>query len=34
MASYIDMYIRNKKGIEMRMEITIGLYGKGNEIIF
>ncbi len=34
MASYIDMYIRNKKGIKMSMEITIGLYDKGNEIIF
>jgi hypothetical protein len=33
MANYIDMYTRNRKGIEIRMEITIGLYGEGNEII-
>jgi hypothetical protein len=33
MANYIDMYIRNKKGIKMRMETIIGFYGKGNEII-
>jgi hypothetical protein len=32
-ASYIDMYTRSKKGIKTRMETTIGLYGKGNEII-
>jgi hypothetical protein len=31
--SYIGMYTRSKKGIKMRMETTIGLYGKGNEII-
>jgi hypothetical protein len=34
MMSYIGMYIENKKIIKMRMETTIGLYGKGNEIIF
>jgi hypothetical protein len=34
MASYTNMYTRSKKGIKMRMETTIGLYGKGNEIIF
>jgi hypothetical protein len=33
MASHIGMYIRSKKGIKMRMETTVGLYGKGNEII-
>jgi hypothetical protein len=33
MASYNDMYIRIKKGIKMRMETTIGHYGKGNEIM-
>jgi hypothetical protein len=31
--SYIGMYTRSKKGIKIRMETTIGLYGKGNEII-
>ncbi len=34
MASYTSMYIRSKKGIKMRMETTIGLYGKENEIIY
>jgi len=34
MAKYISKYIRSKKGIKMRMETTIGHYGKGNEIIF
>jgi hypothetical protein len=33
MANYIDMYTRSQKGIKMRMETIIGLYGKGNEII-
>ncbi len=33
MASYIGMYIRSKKGIKVRMETTMGLYGKGYEII-
>jgi hypothetical protein len=33
MVRYIGMYTRNKKGIETRMETTIGHYGKGNEII-
>jgi len=28
------MYTRSKKGIKVKMETTIGLYGKGNEIIF
>jgi len=27
------MYIRGQKGIKTKMEITIGFYGKGNEII-
>jgi hypothetical protein len=31
--SYIGMYTRSKKGMKMRMETTIGLYGKGNKII-
>ncbi len=31
--SYIDMYTRSKNGIKTRMETTIGLYGKGIEII-
>jgi hypothetical protein len=34
MASYTSMYVRSKKGIKMKMETTIGLYGKGNEINF
>jgi hypothetical protein len=29
----LNMYIRSKKKIKMRMETTVGLYGKGNEII-
>jgi hypothetical protein len=33
MASYIGMYTKSQKGIKTRMEIIIGLYGKGNEII-
>jgi hypothetical protein len=33
MTSYISMYTRSKKGVKMKMETTIGLYGKGNEII-
>ncbi len=32
--SYIGMYTRSKKGIKTRIETTIDLYGKGNEIIF
>jgi hypothetical protein len=32
MVSY-TMYIRSLKGIKMKMETIIGLYGKGNEII-
>jgi len=32
--NYIDMYSRSKKCIKMKMETTIDLYGKGNEIIF
>ncbi len=32
MASYIGMYTRSQKGIKMRMETTISLYGNGNEI--
>jgi hypothetical protein len=34
MASYANMYTRSKKGIKMKIETTIGLYGKGNEIIY
>jgi len=33
MANYTDMYTRSKKGIKVRMETTMGLYGKGYEII-
>jgi hypothetical protein len=33
MESYIKMYTRSKKGIKIKMETTIGLCGKGNEII-
>jgi hypothetical protein len=33
MTSYISMYTNSKKGINMGMETTVGLYGKGNEII-
>jgi len=29
MASYIDMYTSSKKGIKMKMETTMGLYGRG-----
>jgi hypothetical protein len=32
MASYTSMYT-SKKRIKIRMETTIGLYGKGNGII-
>jgi hypothetical protein len=32
MASYTSMYTKNKKGIKMKMETTIGFYGKVNEI--
>jgi hypothetical protein len=34
MTSYTNMYTRSQKGIRARMETTIGLYGKGNEIVF
>jgi hypothetical protein len=34
MVSYIGMYAKSQKGIKTKMETTIGLYGKGNEIIF
>jgi hypothetical protein len=27
------MYTRSQKGIKVRMETIVGLYGKGNEII-
>jgi hypothetical protein len=33
MVNYTCMYTRNQKRIKMKMETTIGLYGKGNEII-
>ncbi len=33
MVNYTCMYTRSQKGIKMRMETTVGLYGKGNEII-
>ncbi len=33
MMNYTCMYTRNKKRIKMRMETTVGLYGKGDEII-
>jgi hypothetical protein len=32
MASHISMYTRKQKGIKTKMETTIGLYAKGNEI--
>jgi hypothetical protein len=32
MVNYIGMYTRSKKWMKTRMETTIGLYGKGNEI--
>jgi hypothetical protein len=31
--NYTSMYTRSQKGIKTRMETTVGLYGKGNEII-
>jgi len=34
MASYTSMYIRSQKGIKTKMETTVGLYDKENEIIF
>jgi hypothetical protein len=34
MVSYTCIDIRSQKGIKMRMEIIVGFYGKGNEIIF
>jgi len=33
MVRHISMYTRSKKGIKIGMETTIGLCGKGNEII-
>jgi hypothetical protein len=33
MVSYISMYTKSQKGIQTRMETTVGFYGKGNEII-
>ncbi len=33
MTSYTSMYIRNQKGIKMRMVTIVGFYGKENEII-
>jgi len=33
MASYIGMYTISQKGIKTRMETTVDLYNKGNEII-
>jgi hypothetical protein len=33
MVNYFSMYTRSKKGIKTKMATTIGLYGKGNEII-
>jgi hypothetical protein len=33
MASYVGMYTKIQKGIKTKMEIIVGLYGKGNEII-
>ncbi len=33
MVNYISIYTKSQKGIKMKMETTVGLYGKGNEII-
>jgi hypothetical protein len=33
MANYTSMYIKSPKGIKTRMETTVGLYGKENEVI-
>jgi hypothetical protein len=33
MVNYFSMHTRSKKGIKVRMETIVGLYGKGNEII-
>jgi len=33
MVNYFSIYTRSKKGIKVRMETIVGLYGKGNEII-
>jgi len=34
MAIYTSMCTRSQKGIKMKMETIVGLYGKENEIIF
>jgi hypothetical protein len=31
MASYTCIYTKNQKGIKMKMEKSIGLYGNGND---
>jgi len=33
MVNYTGMYTKSQKRIKMRMETTVGHYGKGNEII-
>jgi hypothetical protein len=33
MVGYTCMYTKSKKGIKTKMETTVGLYGKENEII-
>jgi hypothetical protein len=33
MLSYTSMYTKSLKGIQMRMETIVGLYGEGNEIM-
>jgi hypothetical protein len=33
MVNYTSMYTKSQKRIKMKMEITLGLYGKGNEFI-
>jgi len=33
MVHYTNMYTRSQKGIKMKIETTIDLYGKRNEII-
>jgi hypothetical protein len=34
MVHYIDMYTRSKKGIKMKMDTTMGFYGKGMKLFF
>jgi hypothetical protein len=34
MMGYSGMSTTNKKGVKMKMKMTINLYGKRNEVVF